>query len=143
MRLAGWTERRVWRSPVLWVLHAGYAWLILGAFLEGIAQLGLFPPASALHALGVGAIGVFTLGMMARVTRGHTGRSIDVGRPMAAGFTVLNVAALVRVFGPAWQASAHGLWVDLSGILWLVAFALFAVRYGPRLLRPRIDGRPG
>jgi uncharacterized protein involved in response to NO len=143
VRFAGWTERRVWRLPVLWVLHAGYAWLILGALLQALAQIGEFPPTAALHALGIGAIGVFTLGMMARVTRGHTGRSIEVGKPMALGFVLLNAAALLRVFGPAWLPGAHNLWVDLSGGLWIGAFGIFAVRYGPRLLRPRVDGKPG
>jgi uncharacterized protein involved in response to NO len=143
VRFAGWTDRRVWRLPVLWVLHAGYAWLILGALLQALAKIGQFPPLAALHALGVGAIGVFTLGMMARVTRGHTGRPIEVGRPMALGFVLLNVATLLRVFGPVWLPGAHKLWVDLSGGLWILAFGLFAVRYGPRLLRPRVDGKTG
>jgi uncharacterized protein involved in response to NO len=143
VRFAGWTELRVWRLPVLWVLHAGYAWLILGALLQALAQIGAFPPTAALHALGIGAIGVFTLGMMARVTRGHTGRSIEVGKATVLAFVLLNVAALLRVFGPAWLPAAYNLWVDLAGGLWMLAFAIFAARYGPRLLRPRVDGKPG
>jgi uncharacterized protein involved in response to NO len=143
VRFAGWTDSRVWRLPVLWVLHAGYAWLILGALLQGLAQIGRFPPTVAVHAIGIGAFGVFTLGMMARVTRGHTGRSIDVGKPMAIGFVLLNLAAFLRVVGPAWLPASYNLWIDLSGGLWVVAFAVFAVRYGPRLLRPRVDGKPG
>jgi uncharacterized protein involved in response to NO len=143
VRFAGWTDRRVWRLPVLWVLHAGYAWLILGALLQGLAQIGRFPPTAALHAIGIGALGVYTLGMMARVTRGHTGRSIDVGKPMAAAFVLLNLAAFLRVVGPAWLPASYYLWIDLSGGLWMVAFAIFAARYGPRLLRRRVDGKPG
>jgi len=143
VRLAGWFDRRVFGIPVLWVLHIGYAWLVLGALLTGLAGLGRFPPTSALHALTAGAIGVFTLGMMARVARGHSGRSIDVPVVITAAFVAMNLAALVRVFGTAWMAQAYGAWVDLSAALWVLGFVLFAWSYTPILLRPRVDGRPG
>ena len=143
VRMAGWFERRIFTIPVLWVLHVGYAWLVLGAVLSGIAELGLFAPASALHALTAGAVGVFTMGMMARVARGHSGRSIDVTRVMTWAFVVMNLAALIRVFGTAWASGAYARWVDLSALLWIVGFALFVWQYASILLRPRIDGKPG
>lgn len=143
IRLHGWFERRVFTMPVLWVLHLGYAWLVLGSVLSGLAELGAFPGNSALHALTAGAIGVFTLGMMARVARGHSGRPIDVSRLATVAFVAVNLAALLRVFGTAWATARYGLWVDLSGGLWVLAFALFAFEYAPILLRVRIDGRPG
>lgn len=143
LRLAGWFDRRVVRMPVLWVLHAGYAWLPLGSLLYGLSLLGLFAPSSALHALTVGVVGVFTLGMMARVSRGHTGRPINVSTLTASSFVLMNVAALVRVFGPAFWPERYALWVDISAGLWVLAFGLFAYRYVPLLLRPRVDGKPG
>ncbi|HPQ25800.1 MAG TPA: NnrS family protein [Gammaproteobacteria bacterium] len=143
VRMAGWFERRIFTIPVLWVLHVGYAWLVLGAVLSGIAELGLFAPASALHALTAGAVGVFTMGMMARVARGHSGRSIDVTRVMTAAFVVMNLAALIRVFGTAWGSATYARWVDLSALLWIVGFALFVWQYASILLRPRVDGKPG
>ncbi|MCP5319172.1 MAG: NnrS family protein [Chromatiaceae bacterium] len=143
VRMAGWFERRIFTIPVLWVLHVGYAWLVLGAALSGIAELGLFAPASALHALTAGAVGVFTMGMMARVARGHSGRSIDVTRVMTAAFVVMNLAALIRVFGTAWGSATYARWVDLSALLWIVGFALFVWQYASILLRPRVDGKPG
>ncbi len=143
VRLAGWFERRVFTIPVLWVLHVGYAWLALGGFLTGLADIGLFPPASALHALSVGGVGVFTIGMMSRVALGHSGRSIDVAKTIAFAFVAMNAAALLRVFGTAWLSGAYMLWVDLAGFLWVLGFALFAWYYTPILLRPRVDGEPG
>jgi uncharacterized protein involved in response to NO len=143
LRLSGWFEKRVVRMPVLWVLHAGYAWLSLGALLYGLSLLGLFSPSGALHALTVGVVGVFTLGMMARVSRGHTGRPISVSTSTAVSFVLMNAAALVRVFGPAVWPERYVLWVDVSAGLWVLAFSLFAYRYVPLLLRPRVDGRPG
>lgn len=143
VRLAGWFDARVFRIPVLWVLHAGYAWLCLGAVLTGLSLFGMFPPPAALHAITVGGVGVFTLGMMARVARGHTGRPIDVTRSVAVAFVLLNVAALIRVFGPALLAAQYAHWVDASAGLWVVAFGIFAWQYLPMLLRPRADGKPG
>ena len=101
LRLSGWYEMRVLRMPVLWVLHAGYAWLTLGSLLYGLSMLDLFTPSGALHALTVGVVGVFTLGMMARVSLGHTGRWIDVSASTALSFVLMNLARFVRVFGPA------------------------------------------
>lgn len=143
VRLAGWSDRRVSSIPVLWVLHLGYAWLVLGALLTGLAGFGLFPANAALHALTLGGIGGFTLGMMARVARGHTGRPIDVTRSTVLAFVAVNLAALARVFGTAWAGAAYAHWIDLSGALWVLGFALFAWRYLPMLLRVRVDGRPG
>lgn len=143
LRLSGWFEMRVLRMPVLWVLHAGYTWLSLGSLLYGLSLLGLFAPMGALHALTVGVVGVFTLGMMARVSLGHTGRPIDVSALTASSFVLMNLAALVRVFGPAILPERYALWVDVSAGLWVLAFGLFAYHYVPLLLRPRIDGKPG
>jgi uncharacterized protein involved in response to NO len=52
-------------------------------------------------------------------------------------------AALVRVavplLMPAWNVGA----VLLSAALWSAGFALYALRYAPVLVRPRLDGKPG
>lgn len=143
VRLRGWFDKRIFTIPVLWVLHLGYAWVVLGALLTGLAGFDLFPATSALHALTVGGIGVITVGMMARVARGHTGRPIDVTRAITLAFMAINLAALVRVFGTAWWPGGYAHWVDLSGALWVLGFALFLWQYAPMLLRPRVDGKPG
>lgn len=143
IRVHGWFDVRALRIPILAVLYAAYAWLPVGALLFGLAMLGSVPVSAALHALTVGVIGVFTLGMMARITRAHTGRAINVSSLTAFGFAVLNIAAVVRVFGPLIDADLHALWIDLSGALWVLAFAVFVWRYAAKLMRPRIDGTPG
>ncbi len=144
MRLAGWYHPGVWRVPILWVLHIGYAWLVLGLALRGLAGFGLLPQAVALHAVTVGAIGVLTLGMMSRVALGHTGRNInDTGPLIPVAFVLLNLGAVVRVFGPLLWAEKFNVWINLAGGLWMLAFLLFAWRYVPILIAPRTDGRPG
>jgi uncharacterized protein involved in response to NO len=144
IRMAGWYDRGIWRFPILWVLHVGYAWLVLGLALRGLAGFDLLPYAAALHAVTVGGIGVLTLGMMSRVALGHTGRNInDTGPLMPVAFVLLNIGALVRVFGPLFMVERFNLWINIAGGLWMLAFLAFVLVYTPILIKPRIDGRPG
>ncbi len=143
IRLGGWHHPLAWRNPILAVLYAGYLWLILGLALDGLAALGLLPPFPALHALTAGGIGVFTLGMLARVTLGHTGRDMRASLATSLAFLIINLAALVRVFPPLLWPRHYSLWLGMAGGLWVLAFALFLGIYGPMLARPRVDGRPG
>jgi uncharacterized protein involved in response to NO len=143
VRLVGWHDRRVWGAPILAVLYWGYLWLVLGLVLAGLGHLGLVAAFPALHALTVGAVGVFTLGMMARVTLGHTGRPMVAPRMAVLAFWLVNLAALARVAGPLlWPAWTVGWW-SLSGLLWVLGFGAFLASAGPMLVRPRADGRPG
>jgi len=144
VRLAGWYDRRIWGVPLLWVLHAGYAWMVIGFGLAAVAAAGLISPGAALHAFTVGAIGMLTLGMMARVALGHTGRPLEPARVMGLAFVLVVAAAGVRVAGATLAAAEWYIWsVSLSGALWGGAFAVFVAVYTPILLRPRVDGQPG
>ncbi len=144
VRLAGWYDRRVWRVPLLWVLCVGYGWVVVGFALAAVAAAGLISPSAALHAFTVGAIGTLTLGMMARVSLGHTGRRLELARVIVLAFALVATAAVVRVAGATvggadWYVSC----VTVAGGLWCVGFAIFSTVYAPILVRPRIDGQPG
>ncbi|WP_243725281.1 NnrS family protein [Candidatus Thiosymbion oneisti] len=142
MRLAGWHDARVWSIPILAVLYAGYIWLIVGFALDGLAGLGHLPAFPAFHALTVGALGGFTLGMMARVSLGHTGRAMRSSMLTNIAFILLNAAAWFRVFMALFFPAQYGTWTLASGTLWTLAFALFLWVYVPILIAPRADGRP-
>lgn len=142
-RLWGWYDRRVWSAPLLWVLYLGYAWIVAGFALHTLATIRVLSPLLALHAFTAGAIGVLTLGMMARVALGHTGRPLQAPAPIAAAFVLINLAALVRVLFPFALADRYVADIGLSGALWAAAFAVFLAVYSPILIRPRVDGRPG
>jgi uncharacterized protein involved in response to NO len=142
-RELGWHDRRVWRNPILWVLHAAVLWLALGFAMRAAGAFGLVTPNVALHALTVGAIGVLTLGMMSRVTLGHTGRDMRAPRTMAAAFVLLNLAAFARGIAPAIWPERYLTLVHSAAGLWILAFALFLVAHAAMLWRPRVDGQPG
>ena len=143
LRQAGWYQRTVWSVPLLWVLHLGYAWLGAGFLLTALSAAGLINPMLALHAFTTGGIGTLTLGMMARVALGHTGRELRVGAAMTWAFVLANLSAVSRVFIPILSPGRYSDWIVLAGALWTVAFTLFVISYARVLIQPRVDGRPG
>ncbi|MBI3786448.1 MAG: NnrS family protein [Deltaproteobacteria bacterium] len=143
-RSATWGTQHTLRHPLLWVLHAGHAFVALGLVLRGVSFLvPALTPSAALHALTAGGIGMLTLGMMARVALGHTGRMLAVGKPMTLGFAALALAALLRVCGPLFGLQAYRPTVMTAGCLFALGFAVYVVVYLRILLAPRPDGKPG
>ena len=143
LRLVGWHDIRVWKTPLLWVLHLGYAWIVVGYALTALAKYGTLLPFLATHAFTAGGIGMVTLGMMARVSLGHSGRPLIPPKLTVLAFALLNVSALLRVVAPVFFISNYGSWILLSGSLWILAYLFFLWDYFPMLIAPRVDGRPG
>lgn len=144
IRLWGWYHPLIWRKSLLWVLYLAYVWLVLGFVLKFISLIWGISPWLAIHAFAYGGIGMMTLGMMARVSLGHTGR--DVANPPAilhALFALLWLGTVIRVFFVWWLPSTQAVWILAAQFLWIAAFAGFVWIYFPIWLRPRVDGRAG
>jgi uncharacterized protein involved in response to NO len=141
-RVSGWYVLRVWYVPLLWILYIGYGWIILGFLFTALAAYKLVLPALALHAFTLGGIGVLTLGMMSRVSLGHTGRALRVSKAIVVAFVSINLAAAVRILMPLAFPTWYTQTVYVSITLWLLAFLLFAFVYAPILTQPRADGQP-
>lgn len=134
-RWSGWLMRT---EPLLWVLHLGYAWIIVALLLKGLAALSLITPSVWQHALGVGAMGTLILGVMTRVALGHTGRALSLPPFGLIIYFAITIAALSRVLAAlGWLNYSFGLMLAASG--WTLAFALFLLLYWPILTRPRIN----
>ena len=107
--------------------------------LTALASAGLVSSSIAIHSFAVGGIGLITLGMMARVSLGHTGRPLSVTPMIVAAFILMTLAAVIRVsithLPIPYLAGLH-----LSGTLWMLAWILFLIRYLPILIKPRTDG---
>lgn len=142
-RLVGWGASSTLRDPLLWVLHAGYAWMGIGLLLRGVGPLFGLAASPATHMLTVGAIGVLTLGMMARVALGHTGRALRADGPTAIAFGLINGAVLLRSVAPLIAPRSSLLFIRLAGGAWTTAFAIYLWRFAAVLVRPRPDGKPG
>ena len=138
MRLSRWRGWRALRSPIVLVLHAGYLWLAVALVLNGLAVLlpRLIVASAGIHALTAGAIGTMTLAVMTRASLGHTGRTIETDWATAMIYALVTIGAVLRVAAPF--LTSYGTMLIIAGSTWSAAFALFVVRYGPMLLRPRV-----
>ena len=144
IRLAGWRSLRTLGEPIVWVLHAAYAWLPLGLALKAVNLLtGAAWAAHWLHALTIGAAATMILAVMTRAALGHTGRPLAVSRPIAVSYVLLLGAGLVRVFGPALAPVPNVATIEAAALLWLAAFAIYVAVYAPILTRERVDGKSG
>jgi uncharacterized protein involved in response to NO len=140
VRLAGWQTRRVLGAPIMWILHVGYGWLTIGFALKALALLSdVIAPASAVHALSVGAVGSMTLGVMSRAALGHTGRALRVATAITVAYVLVSLAALLRIAGPAVLPAATAETIAASGISWVFAFGIFTWVYWPILTRPPLE----
>jgi uncharacterized protein involved in response to NO len=111
--------------------------------LTTLSAYAVVLPTLALHAFTVGGIGVLTLGMMARVSLGHTGRALKASNAIAIAFVLINVAVLFRVLLPIALPGWYENLVYVSTLSWLAAFSLFIFVYGPILSSARVDGQEG
>ena len=143
-RLGSWYTHGIWQKPLLWSLFFAYGFITLGFLLFGLLYFGWFSVFIPIHAIAVGGIGLLTLSMMARVSLGHSGRSIHAISPwIVTAFFVLLVAAVARVMVPVLFPQYYLMSIQVSQILWMVSFALFLMVYAPLFLKPRIDDQPG
>lgn len=144
IRLFGWHTPGIWKKPLLWILYLAYTLIVVGFALKAIGIVYGISPYLAVHAFAFGGIGMMTLGMMARVSLGHTGRSVhDPPGSLNVIFITLFSGAVVRVIFPLLDISLYALWIALSQTLWMGAFGMFLYIYFPILIYPRIDGRYG
>jgi uncharacterized protein involved in response to NO len=143
IRLSRWRGHRTLGDPLVLVLHVGYAWVPLGLGLLALAQgTDLLPESAAVHGLTAGAIGTMTLAVMTRATRGHTGRPLRADAGTTAVYVLVTISAAARIAASVW-VEGYDLLIWIAGATWIAAFGSFLALYGPMLLRPRIDGRPG
>ena len=121
------------------ILHVGYGWFALSLFILGGSILGVgLPQEDAVHAFTAGAVGAMTLAVMTRASLGHTGHPRHAGPLMVLIYMLINVGAVVRVFGPMTGLPSN-LVMSLASGSWSGAYLLFAMIYGPFLLRPSLD----
>lgn len=135
-RLARWRGWLARREALVWILHLGYAWLGVGLILLGLAALApdAVPFTAGVHTLTTGAMGVETLAIMTRATRGHTGRPRVADRSTTVIYLLILSAAVVRVSAP-FLADWTVVLLAVSAMLWMLAFAGFVIGYGPMLWR--------
>jgi len=138
-RLWRWRGWQTGAERLVLVLHLGYGFIPLGFFTIALVPAGILDPASALHVFTVGAIGLMTIAIMSRATRGHTALPLTAPLLTASSYGCVILAAILRPLA-ALLPEHYLLLVSLSGLCWMAGFGLYVLEYAPALLgrrRPR------
>ncbi len=142
-----WLRWRPWITlsvPLLWSIHGAMKFICFGLIVLGLSYLIPDVPSNHVwHLLTIGGMGGLILAMISRVSLGHTGRPLSPPKSMTFAYVLINLAALVRTFGPWGLPEKTLLFIDISGAFWIAAFAIFVLGYTPMLTKARKDGRPG
>ena len=145
--LWAWWPRGSVMPPLLKVLFIGFAWLPVAFALYTLQSLYYAATGNYIlgrgpaHALFVGCFGSLLVAMVTRVTQGHSGRPLVLGRVAACAFVVVQGVAILRVLADmlpdalAWQA--------IAATGWMTAFLPWVARSAWIYLTPRVDGKPG
>lgn len=140
LRQGRWAPDRTLSEPLVLVLHVGYVFVPIGFVLSGLALIEPLDvaPLAGTHAWGAGAIGVMTLAVMTRASLGHTGRALKATSGTVVLYAAATLAALTRIAAALLPEHALAL-LEVSAALWCLAFAGFAVLYGPMLFAKRVS----
>ena len=137
MRLALWDSGKTIYNPLLWMMPVAYSWVPFAFILRALTASGIVSGSAWIHAVTMGAFSSFMLAMMMRSSLGHTGRRLVASRLDISAFVLLQIAALIRVLASITAGETYRYWIIASGVIWALAFSLFALRYLPMLSQPR------
>jgi uncharacterized protein involved in response to NO len=141
-----WGLARSGGVRLLSVLHVSLTFLAAALALYGVlsaavalglaSRVGLAP----LHLMVVGYFSSMMLGMVSRVSLGHSGRALEADTLTWTCYLGVLVAALLRVAAELLRDTSAGSPLMIAAALtWLIAFGVWAWRYVPMYLAPRID----
>lgn len=131
---------------LLAVLHISLAVLAAALLIYGmlsialatgdVARINLAP----LHLLVIGYFSAMALGMVSRVSLGHSGRPLEADGLTWGCYLGVVAATLLRVAAEFTVGGAMGSALMLAAAAaWLASFGLWAWRYVPMYLRPCVD----
>ena len=150
--LSGWLLHQWWprnktMPALLRVLFIGFAWLPISFALyagqsmwyatTGAFELGRGPA----HALFIGFFGSLLVAMVTRVTQGHSGRPLVLGKVATFAFALVQLIAITRVVA---EVLPNSLTIQaIAALGWIAAFMPWVLRSTWIYLTPRSDGRAG
>ena len=146
-----WGLTQSFRARLLAMLHVSLVVLAVALAFLAVASIatqaghpGLFGR-GPLHLLGVGYFTAMTLGMVSRVSLGHSGRALEADPATWYGFLAMIAVGAVRAvadFAPL-AGTPRAALLGLASVAWIAIVAAWAARFVPIYLSPRADGRPG
>jgi uncharacterized protein involved in response to NO len=146
-----WQFKNSFADRLLAVLHMAFLWLGIGMLLFSIQSLYLLFSGELilgkgpLHAITIGFFTSLLIAMASRVSLGHSGRKLILGRITWSLFLGIQLTALLRVFADISALnSLFGLSLNIiTSLIWIVCIGTWVVRFVPFYITARVDGQPG
>lgn len=131
------------RLPLM--LYGSYWLMALGYGALGAAYMGApILPSAARHLLLAGSMGLIIFTIMCIVSRIHSGLWLDRRHWISVAALLLVAAAVVRTLAGVFSLmGSYNTLLQVGGLLWMAAYALFALHFFGILFSPRTDGLPG
>ncbi|ATH07447.1 hypothetical protein BIY24_05670 [Halobacteriovorax marinus] len=132
-------SKKILRVPMLWILFLGHLWLIFYFLLNSLAPYmeNLAEARAVFHALYAGALGIFAIGMMSRVSLGHSGLEMKATKLITFSFISILVGAFVRVLHPIFMGGLDGTLLHISMGFWTLSFILYLIYFFPKFITLR------
>lgn len=135
-----WMPRRA-APGLLLVLLFGLAWAPIAFAFAALSAVSNFPAIASTHALLLGMGASLIVGMVTRVTQGHSGRPLTMPIVAWIAFVAAQAATITRI-GAAIDHEALPVLVTAAA-MFVAGLFPWAVRNAVIYLSPRKDGRPG
>ncbi|MCB0220323.1 MAG: NnrS family protein [Chrysiogenetes bacterium] len=139
-----WKPEVGMRVTMLLPMHLGWIWLLASLLLaalrpfEDALHLTAINPT---HLITLGCLGSFVFAVSSRIAQAHAGRKATLDRMGLVALGLLQLGALVRVFGALIAPDNPYLAYALAAALVLAAMLVWLAHYG-RLLGARPSGPP-
>jgi len=139
LQTLAWQPWAARHTPLLWILHAGYALLSVGLLVAAARASGQpLRAAWPAHVIAMGGLSVLIIGMITRTALGHLGHVLALDRWMFASFWLMLAAVALRLLALLPFALGHRL-LEGAAVCWISAFVLYLWRFAPLMIRPRPD----
>ena len=134
LNMTGWQVLRAEPYPALRMLQAAWLWSPVGLLLLGGALLRpqMIQPATAVHALTMGAMGTMILAISARAAMRRHGAKLLAGPGLSVAFVLVWLSPLVRLLHPYVAFSGFDP-VIVSAAIWMAGWATFLWAFRPAL----------
>ena len=137
VRVFRWKIWVAFKTPLVWSLHLSYWCIALGLLMYALSEIStLVTHSQAIHTLTVGAMASMILSMISRVSLGHTGRMIVVGKVMTVAFMAIIASFIIRVFAIYWFDNYNHV-LSLAVLFWVIGYGSFVALYFPILISPK------
>ncbi|GEM_PF-3167817 len=128
--------KEVLSVPMLWILYIGHIWLNIYFLLESITPFieVLGEGRAIFHTLYAGALGTISIGMITRVSLGHSGLEMKATKLIKISFYSIILGSILRVFHPMFLDGVDGTFLHISMGFWTLSYIFFLIYFFPKFI---------